>query len=96
MARAPVRVGLAEHAGDQIDVDLREAERARLLVDAVDLRRAVRAAVQLENPIVEVLDAEAEPRDAELAERGELGIGERARLALEGDFRGLGSSLSRL
>ena len=96
MARAPVGVALADHAGDEIDVDLREVEPPRLPVDPVDLRRAVGASIELENSIVEVLDSQAEPRHAELAQRGELRIAERARLALEGDFRGLGSSLSRL
>ena len=67
-ALLPVVVRLAEHAGNQIDVDLREAERARLIVGAADLGRAMRAAVQLEQPIVEVLDAEAQPRDAGLRE----------------------------
>ena len=72
--------------GDQVDVDLREADRLREPVDTVDLRRPVRPAVQLEDPVVEVLDAEAEPRDAHLADRLELRLGQRARLALEGDF----------
>ena len=44
--------------------------------DAADLRRSMRAAVQLEDAIVEVLDAEAEARDAQLADRGELGFGD--------------------
>ena len=48
----------------------------------------MRAAVQLENVIVEVLDAEAEPRHAHVANGGELGFGERAGLALERDFFG--------
>ena len=61
---------------------------ARELVGAVDLRRAVRAAVELEDVVVEVLDAEAQPRDADVADRLELGLGQRARLALEGDFLG--------
>ena len=63
----PVLVGLAEHAGDQVDVDLREVERARERDRPDDLRRAVRAAVELEDAIVEVLDAEAEARDAHAA-----------------------------
>ena len=54
----------------------------------MDLRRAVRAAVQLENPIVEVLDAEAETSDAEIADDPELGFGERAGLAFERDLGG--------
>ena len=87
-AGVPVLVGLAEHAGDEIDVDLREAERPRDRVGAVDFRRAVRPAVGLENRVVEVLDAEAEARDADLADGRELALAERARLALEGDLLG--------
>ena len=48
----------------------------------------MRAAVQLEDAIVEVLDAEAEARDAHLADRGELGFGDRAGLAFERDLFG--------
>src|SRR5262249_44980295 len=85
-ARAPVLVRLAEHAGDEIDVDLRESQLARERVGAVDFGRAMGAAVQLENPAVEVLDAEAEARDAEIPDRAELGLGQRARLTLERDL----------
>ena len=46
-------------------------------------------AVLLQHVVVEVLDAQAQPRDAQLAERLDLRLGERARLALEGDFFGL-------
>ena len=58
-------------------------------VGLLDLRRAVRAAVELEDAIVEVLDAEAEARDAQLADRRQLGFGERAGLALERDLFGV-------
>ena len=58
---------------------------------AADLGRAMRAAVQLEDAIVEVLDAEAEPRDAGAADDVELGLGQRARLALERDLLGRAS-----
>ena len=79
---APVFVGLLDHAGDEIDVDLREADRAREVVGADRFRsRPMRAAVDLENVAVEVLDAEDEPRDADLAERAELLLGQRAGLA---------------
>ena len=87
-AALPVLLGFAEHARDQIDVDLRKAERLRELVGAEDLRRSVRAPVHLEDVVVEILDAEAEPRHAHLANRGEFGLGQRARLALERDFLG--------
>ena len=63
-------------------------ERLRELIGAEDFRRSVRAPVDLEDVIVEVLDAEAETRHAHLANGGELGFGERAGLALERDFLG--------
>ena len=85
----PVGFGLAEHAGDQVDVDLREAEAARRVVSAADLGRSMRAAVELEDAIVEVLDAEAEPRDTHRADRGKLGFGKRAGLAFERDLFGV-------
>src|SRR5205823_5181927 len=85
----PVRFGLAEHAGDEVDVDLRKSEAARVAVGLIDLGRTVRAAIQLENPVVEVLDAEAEPGDPHAADRGELALRERARFALERNLLGI-------
>jgi hypothetical protein len=61
-------VGLTEHASNQIDVDLRKVERARFTVDAIDLRRAMRPAVQFEDAIVEVLDAKTQTGDADLTD----------------------------
>ncbi len=46
-------------------------------------------AVDFENVIVEVLHPETQPGDAQVANRPQLVIGERAGLALEGDFLGL-------
>ena len=46
----------------------------------------MRAAVDLEDAVVEVLDAQAQARDAHLADRLQLVLGQRARLALEGDL----------
>src|SRR4029450_13288459 len=68
--------------------DLREGERACAGVGLLDLARAVRPAVDLEDVVVEVLDAEAEARHAHLPDRGELALGQRAGLALEGDLLG--------
>src|SRR5258706_10796912 len=48
----------------------------------------MRAAVQLENAVVEVLDPQADSRHAEAQDDGELGVGERTRLALERHFLG--------
>ena len=61
------------------------SERANA-VGAADFGRAMRAAVDLEDVVVEVLDAEAEARHAHLADRRELRFGQRARFTLEGDF----------
>ncbi len=44
------------------------------------------AAVELENVVVEVLDPEAQTRDAQAPDRGQLALGERSRLALERDL----------
>ena len=87
-ASLPVVPVLADHAGDEVDVDLREAEVARPAEGAVDFVFEMCPAVELQNLRLEVLDAEAQPRDAELAERLELVLLQRARLALEGDFAG--------
>ena len=56
---------------------------------ASDLRRPVRAAVQLEDLVVEVLDAQAQPGHADAANRRQLGFGDRSWLALERDFLGI-------
>ncbi len=87
-ADAPVLVGLPHHPRDQVDVDLREAELPRVLEDAVDLRRAMGTSVDLENAVVEVLDAETEAGNAELTDRGQFALAERPRLAFERDLGG--------
>ena len=94
-AGAPVRLGLAEHAGDEVDVDLGKVERARRAIRLRDFRRPVRAAVDLEDAIVEVLDPEAQPRHAHAPDGGELGVRQRARLALERDLFGAGPGRDR-
>ena len=55
---------------------------------AVDFGRLMGAAVVAEDVVVEMLDAEAQPRNADFAERVNFGLGERARLAFERDFLG--------
>ena len=86
---APLLFRFAHHAGDQIDVDLREIDFARPVVGAIDFRRKMRAAIRRENLVVEMFDAEAQSRDADLLERFELRFLQRARLAFEGDFFGV-------
>jgi hypothetical protein len=85
-ADAPVLVRLPEHARDQIDVDLREAERTRKGVCPADFGRSVRASVQFEDAIVEVLDAKTEACDAHPADGLQLRFRECAGLALERNF----------
>ena len=70
------------------------SDRANV-VGAEDLRRPVRAPVELEDLVVEVLDAQAETRDADAANGGQLGLGQRARLALERDFLRVAPRASR-
>ena len=88
--RPPLRVVVAEHPRDEVDVDLGEAQALREAVGPEHLGRAVGAAVQLEDAVVVVLDAEAQPRHPQLADLGQLRLGEGARLALEGDLLGVG------
>ena len=64
-------------------------ERPRVSIGLADFRRPMRASVQLENAVVEVFDAEAQARDAEPPDHRQLALGQRARLALEGDLFGL-------
>ena len=87
-ALLPVVPRFADHAGDQVDVDLVEAEVARPAVGAVDLLLQMRPAVVFENLRIEILDAQAEARDAQLAQRFQLVLLQRARLALERHFLG--------
>ena len=82
----PSSLGFAEHAGDEIDVDLGKTQVARFLIDAHDLGRAVGAAVGLEDAVAEVLDAEAEPRHSDAANRRQLRTSDGTGLALEGDL----------
>ena len=77
-------LGLLDHARDQIDIDLRKAELARAAVSAPDFLRAVSASVDLQDVIGKIFDAETKARDAQLADRLELVVRERARLAFEG------------
>ena len=63
-------------------------ERAKS-ISPVDFLGAMRAAVDFEDVIVEVLDAQAQARHAQILDHLQLAFGERARLAFEGDFFGL-------
>src|SRR5205807_10580251 len=85
-ARLPAFVRVAHHAGNQVDIDLGEAGGARKVVGAVDLFRAVRAAVELQDALLDVLHPEAKAGDAQVTDELDLRLGERARLAFEGDL----------
>src|SRR5262249_5391283 len=67
-------------------VDLREAEFAGPAESTIDFLFEVGAAVVLENLRLEVLDTQAEPRDAVLSQHLQLVLLKRAGFALEGDF----------
>ncbi len=58
------------------------------LIGPDDFRRLVGPAIDRQNLVIEMLDAQAEPGHADLLDRLELGFLERARLAFEGDFPG--------
>ncbi len=86
---APTLIRFAHHPGDQVNVDLRKINFARPFVGAINLSRKMRATIGGQNVVVEMLDAEAQPRDADLFQRFELRFAQRPRLALEGDFFGV-------
>ena len=87
-AVGPIVVRLADHAGDQVDVDLRKADLLEPVVGSENLRREMGPAVVFEDLVVEILDAERDAGHADLFEHFHLFEAERSRLALEGDFLG--------
>ena len=84
----PVLIGLADHAGDQVDVDLREPNLLNPAIRLHDLGRQMSAAILFENLVLEVFDTQRHPSDADFFECFDFLQAERARLALEGDFVG--------
>jgi len=68
---------------------LRKADLPGVGVGSVDLLGPMGAAVDLQDVVVEVLDAQAQPGDPKIADRPELVIGEGSWLALERDLLGL-------
>src|SRR5215475_866566 len=82
-------VRFAHHPRDQVNVDLLEIDFARPFVSAVNLSRKMGASVGGQNVVVEMLDAEAQSRDADIFQSFELRFAERSRLALESDFFGV-------
>ena len=84
----PLVGSLPEHPGDQIDIDLREADLPCPGISPANLRRAMGSAIDPEHLIVEMLDAETQPRYADLLDRLEFGLFERAGLALKSHLSG--------
>ena len=80
----PVILCLLQHAGNQVDIDLLETHLAGVLIRAVNFPTAMGAAVDLKDVIVEILHAQAQTRHADLVQRLQFLIRQRARLALEG------------
>src|SRR5262249_30648572 len=68
----PVGGGFAGPGSREGDIDLRKLEVPWLLLDLPDLRRTVSPAVELENPIVVVLDPEAQSGHANAPDGREL------------------------
>ena len=83
---APVVLRLLHHAGDEVDIDVLETEAAGVAPGAVDFVAAVGAAVDLQDVVVKILEAHGQAGDADLAQRVELALVERAGLGLEGDL----------
>src|SRR5947208_1752712 len=67
----------------------RKTDLARRGVGADDFLAVMGAAVDFEDVVVKIFHAQAQARDAHLADRLEFVAGQRARLALERDFLGL-------
>ena len=63
---APILFGFVEHAGDEVDVDLWKADRSGEIVRPINLLGKVGPAVALEDRVVEVFDAEAQSRYAQV------------------------------
>src|SRR5262249_40586104 len=82
----PVVPTLADHTGDEVDVDLLEAELPCPAVGAMNLLFEMGTAIKLKNFRIEILDAETEARHAHLAQSLKLVLLQRARFALEGHF----------
>ena len=83
---APAIPRLADHAGDDVDVDQVEAGLLDPGPHPIDFLGHMRPAVDLEDGVVEVLHAQAQTSHADLADGLELGLAESSRLALEGDL----------
>src|SRR2546430_14426695 len=68
----PVGLGFLDHAGDQIDVDLGKTNLTRIVIRARNFLAVMGAAIDLEDMILEVFDAEAQPGNAQFTNGFEL------------------------
>ena len=84
----PVLVGFADHASNQIDVDLRKADLLQPTVGFENLRREMCPAVFFQNLVLKILDPQRDPRDADFFKRFDFLQAQRARFAFEGNFLG--------
>ena len=83
---APTLPRFAYHAGDEIDVDLREVQRLYPRRAPIDFFREVRPAVFGEDFVVHILHTEAETSYADGLDCLQFFLGEGAGLALKRDF----------
>ena len=82
----PLFRSLLHHAGDEVDVDLGEADFPGVGVGPLDLLGAVGASVDFQDVVIEVFDAQTQSGDTHFADGPQLVIGECAGLGFEGDF----------
>ena len=61
-------VGFADHADDEIEIDDLETDILDSLKRAFDVGDEMRPPVEAQHPVVELLDAHADARDAEFAQ----------------------------
>ena len=83
---SPGRVGFTDEPTDEVDVELWDAARFGGRPDTLDVLKAVRSTVALEDGVVEALDAQAKSCDAEIRQGLELGWADGAGLAFQGEF----------
>lgn len=85
-AGGPVFIGFADHAGDEVDIDLGEADFPDPVPGAEDLGREMGTTVFFEDLVVEIFNAKREAGDPDIAEGFELIEAESARFAFKGNF----------
>ena len=79
-------MGFTDHSCDEIDVELRKAERAGELIGAPDLLGSVSSSVDFQDVVIEVFDSQAKPGNTQIVDDLQLALREGARFTLEGNF----------